>query len=237
MEVIVMALVKFGGGVVGMSGSIAGNTYARNSYGNYVRARTKPINPNTARQVQVRAALSLLTEHWANILTSDQREKWGDYAAGVAMKNRLGESIHLSGFNHFIRSNHLRITTSGPWIPAGPGVNELPAADGKFAITASAGTQLITVTFDDVMAWANEVGGRMFVFGGKPQNTQRNFFAGPWRGGGFFAGQVGAAPASPLPLGTFYHLTQGQRLWCYARISRADVRLSEKFYADCIVGA
>lgn len=237
MQTLCFALVKFGGGVVQMSGSIAGDTFARNRYGNYVRARTKPINPNTNRQVEVRAALSLLTEHWADILTANQREAWGDYAAAVAMKNRLGESIKLSGFNHFIRSNHLRITTSGPWIPAGPVVNELPGADPTFAITASATTQLITITFDDVMAWANEVGGRMFIFGGKPQNTQRNFFAGPWRGGGFFAGQVGAAPASPLPVGTFYQLAQGQRLWVYARISRADTRLSEKFYADCIIGA
>ncbi|GAI58374.1 unnamed protein product, partial [marine sediment metagenome] len=39
-----MALVKYGGGITQMSGSIAGNTFARNRYGNYVRSRTKPIN-------------------------------------------------------------------------------------------------------------------------------------------------------------------------------------------------
>ncbi|GAH13494.1 unnamed protein product, partial [marine sediment metagenome] len=50
-----MSLVKYGGGIVQMSGSIAGNTFARNRYGNYVRARTKPINPNSDRQVVVRA--------------------------------------------------------------------------------------------------------------------------------------------------------------------------------------
>jgi len=232
-----MALIRYGGGVVQMSGSIAGDTFARNRYGNYVRSRTKPINPNTARQVEVRAALSLLTEHWADVLTAAQRAAWDLYASNVVMKNKLGEAIHLTGFNHFIRSNVLRIMTSGPYVPAGPVVFELPGTDPMTTITASEATQLITVTFDDTLPWANEVGGKLYMFGGQPQNPQRNFFKGPWRGGGFFAGQVGAAPASPLPVGTFFALAAGQRLWMYARNARADGRISEKYYADCVVGA
>lgn len=232
-----MALIKYGGGIIQMSGSVAGNVHARNRYGNYMRARTKPVNPNTDRQVNVRNALATLTEFWADTLTMAQRAAWDLYGSNVAMKNKLGETIKLTGFNHFIRSNVLRILTSGPYVPAGPVVFEIPGADPVFSITASEATQLITITFDDTRAWANEVGGKMFCFGGQPQNAQRNFFKGPWRGGGFFAGQVGAIPASPLPIGTFYALTAGQRLWVYARINRADARQSEKFYSDCIVGA
>ena len=31
-----MALIKYGGGIVHASGSLAGNTFARNKYGNYM---------------------------------------------------------------------------------------------------------------------------------------------------------------------------------------------------------
>ena len=59
-----MALIKYGGGIVDMSGSIAGNTHARNRFGNYMRARTKPVNPNSDRQVAIRAIVSYLAEFW-----------------------------------------------------------------------------------------------------------------------------------------------------------------------------
>ncbi len=97
-----MALIKFGGGVVQMAGSIAGNVFARNRYGNYARARTKPVNPNSARQVVIRAAIAYLTQHWNGTLTPAERTAWNSYAAAVTMKNRLGENINLTGFNHFI---------------------------------------------------------------------------------------------------------------------------------------
>ncbi|GAI01350.1 unnamed protein product, partial [marine sediment metagenome] len=45
-----MALIKYGGGIVQISGSIAGTVFARNKMGNYARPRTKPVNPRTARQ-------------------------------------------------------------------------------------------------------------------------------------------------------------------------------------------
>ncbi len=100
-----MALVKFGGGVVGMAGSIAGNTFARNRSGSYVRAKTKPINPRSSAQSLARTTLATLTYRWSQILTAAQRTAWNLYASSVAMKNKLGETIFLSGFNHYIRSN------------------------------------------------------------------------------------------------------------------------------------
>ena len=82
-----MALVKYGGGVVQMSGSIGGDTHARNRYGNYIRARTKPINPNTDLQVAIRAAMAFLADRWSQTVTSAQRTAWNLYGASVAMKN------------------------------------------------------------------------------------------------------------------------------------------------------
>ncbi len=232
-----MALVKFGGGLIQMSGSIAGNTFARNRYGNYVRAKTKPINPNTARQIAVRAAVALLTVRWAQTLTAIQRTAWNLYADNVNMKNRLGEVIHLSGFNHYIRSNAFRARASFTIVDAGPVIFELPTQDPLYSITISEAAQQITSTYDDTLAWANETGGYLLLAHGQPQNAQRNFFAGPWRVVGAVPGVDGVPPASPSVNAIGFPVAEGQRNWCRARIAMADGRLSEIFRADTFCAA
>lgn len=231
------ALVKYGGGIVQMSGSMAGNTYARNRYGNYVRTRTKPVNPNTDRQNDVRATLAYLVEYWSETLTGVQRTAWNLYASNVVMNNRLGESIHLSGFNHFIRSNTIRHLHASSIIAAGPVVFTLPDQDATYNTSASEATQLIQHNFDDGMAWSTEASAFFFIFQGVPQNPQRNFFGGPWRYHGVVSGIDPGGAATPHAQAVAFAIAEGQRQWTYARISRADGRLSEIFRADCVVAA
>ena len=179
-----MALVKYGGGIIQMSGSMAGNTFARNRYGNYMRARTKPVNPN------------------------------------------------LSGYNHYMRSNMIRKQAGVGIIDAGPTIFEIPAQDPTFAIVADESNQDILYTFNNALAWANEVGGYLFKFQGSPQNPQRNFFGGPWRYHGKIVG-AGSPPSSPdTQVDPPFVVTELQRQWCYGRIGRADGRLSQPFTAD-----
>lgn len=231
------ALIKFGGGIIQMSGSIAGNTFARNRYGNYVRARTKPVNPNTAQQNLVRSVVATLTARWAQTLTAVQRTAWNLYADNVNMKNKLGETIHLSGFNHYIRSNAFLQRFGKTIVDAGPVIFELPEQDPAFNITASEVAQQITVAFDDAMDWDNETGGYLIYRQGQPQNAQRNFFAGPYKLLSFTAGETGVPVASPVIEAAVFAIAELQRLWVVARILRADGRLSEEFRADCFCGA
>ena len=232
-----MALIKFGGGVVQMAGSIAGTTFARNRYGNYARARTKPTNPNSAGQQEVRAAMAFLTDRWSATLTAVQRTAWNLYAANVVMTNRLGESMNLSGFNHYIRSNLEYKRIFGATQDVGPVVFEIPAADPTFAITASEATQNISVVHDAGMPWADENGAAMLIYQGYPQNGQRNFFAGPWRYLANIPGINGAPAGSPSDHAAVIAFAETQHLWCYARIVRVDGRLSQPFRADAICAA
>ena len=141
-----MALIKYGGGIVQMSGSIAGNTHARNRFGNYMRARTKPVNPNTARQVTARARLALLAEDWREVLSDAQRIAWNTYAAGVSWLNGLGEVVHLTGFNMFCRTNAAYMQVSSRQNTA-PVILSLAEQDPTFAVELSEANG-ITVTFD-----------------------------------------------------------------------------------------
>ncbi len=232
-----MALIKYGGGITQMSGSIGGTTFARNRFGNYARARTKPVNPNTDRQQNVRGAVAYLVDRWAHTLTLVQRTAWELYASNVNMLNRLGEVVQLTGMNQYVRSNSIRRAHSLPVIDNGPVVFELPAKDNTLACVASAATQQFTITYDAAMDWADEDGGFLIIFQGRPQNAQRNFFAGPWRHIGNHFGATGAPPASPVIMGVQFAIAELQRLWIYARIMRTDGRISEPFRADTFCAA
>ena len=232
-----MALVKYGGGIIQMSGSIAGNTFARNRYGNYVRARTKPINPQTANQVLVQAIIAELSTRWAQTLDAAQRTAWNLYASSVAMKNRLGETVNLSGYNHYIRSNHWFARMGRTLVDDGPVVFELPAQDPTMSITASEATQQITMTFDDTLAWCSEDNAMLVILQGDPQNPQINFFNGPWRGRSAKVGAAGVPVTSPLDYASITVVTELQRVWSKFRILRADGRLSEPFTANTFCAA
>jgi len=232
-----MALVKFGGGIVQMTGSIAGTTFARNKSGNYARAKTKPVNPNTALQQTIRAAMSSLTTRWSQVLTGAQRTAWGLYASSVSMTNRLGEAINLTGMNHYIRSNSILHQNTIAPVDAGPTIFELPEQDAAFAVSISEATQLVSVVFDDTMPWLDEDDAYMILYQGSPQNPQRNFFAGPWRLLGTIAGDSVTPPTTPTTIACSFVATEGQRVWVYGRIARADGRLSEPFRASCFCAA
>ena len=231
-----MSLVKYGGGIVGMSGSIAGNTFARNRSGNYVRARTKPVNTNTQSQQDIRAVMSFLTNLWSVTITAGQRTAWNTYANAIAMKNRLGESIYLTGFNHFVRSNTEWVNRGKTATAAGPTTLLLPAKDTTFAISASVASQKISVTFAPTATWALSALGCMITYMGVPRNVTRHFFNGPWKYMFLLLGSVTplTSPDVQTPPMT---LTLGQLITVYARIREPDGRLSEPMTASCVVAA
>lgn len=233
-----MALVLYGGGIAGMSGSIGGDTHARNRSGPYVRARTKPVNPNSTQQGIVRATLTSLVERWAETLTAVQRTAWELYASNLTMKNRLSQDIHLTGMNHYVRSNANRTRFGIAEIDAGPVVFALPDTDPAFAVTFSEAGQTGTVIFDDTLAWPGEDDAYLHIFMGAPQNPQRNFFGGPWRFIHNVSGNTAVPKTSPQNLSPPpFPFAEGQRVWCYARIARADGRISTPFYTNVLVAA
>lgn len=238
-----MALVKYGGGIIQQSGSIAGNTFARNRFGNYVRARTKPINPKSSRQTTARTIIMYLAEYWRGVGMSDaKREAWETYANGVAWKNKLGETVKLTGFNMFIRANAAILHLDGTIVTDGPPDIGLPPGDPLFEIyELSASTGLCKIKFDGALDWCDEDAGWLMIDVGEPQNPTRNFFGGPWRHEGALKGDSGAPPTSPFSGFSVTEFTPvlGQKLWFRASIIREDGRMSTKFGAKepVIVGA
>lgn len=207
------------------SGSTGGTTYSRNRFGAYTRSRSVPVNPNTARQVAARNAVTSLTIAWNNTLTQAQRDAWNVYGANVSWLNRLGQTVNLTGLNHYIRSNAISVALNKPRIDAAPTIFNLAAAELSLSATASEATQQYTIAYDDTQTWANEAGAFQFFYAGLPQNGGIGFFGGPYR---FVNLADGATPAvSPGIFAAPFPFAAGNRLWVRSRILRADGRLSE----------
>lgn len=229
-------LVKFGGGILDASGSVGGNVFSRNRYGNYVRSRIKPVNPNSPRQQEIRGILGGLVDEWLNSLTTDQRAAWNQYAANISWNNRLGESVKLSGFNHFTRANTLRLLNSLSIVEDGPTTYTLPGADETATATIASSTGKISVSFDNTAGWANEAEGFMAVQMSIPQSAGRAFLRPQWRMAGFINGSTPTPPTSPALLDVPWEVETGQVCMVRLRIVRADGRASMPFFRTVTIG-
>lgn len=86
-----------------ISGSTGGITASRNKGGQYLRARTTPINPNTAAQQTARSRFTDANQGWT-ALTAVQRNDWNDFAQMQTWTNALGDPIHMSGQQAYVGS-------------------------------------------------------------------------------------------------------------------------------------
>lgn len=232
-----MANILYGGGIADMRGSIGGIVYSRNRYGSYARNRTKPVNPNSERQQAVRNIMGFLVNAWARILTQANRNKWSVYAAAVSFVNSLGQTITLTGFNHFIRSNMARQNNGLSLVEDGPGVLILPPTDADFAVTASEGSQQVSVVFDDTQPWCSEASAHMSIHQGVPKNSATMFYGNHFRHLGILEGNSSSPITSPQTIGVSFPIVKNQKDWFFGRIQRADSRLSIPFRDDTIVAA
>lgn len=175
-----MALIRYAEGQQ-RSGSIGASTYSHNRYGQYIRARSIPVNPNTTRQVDVRNTMRALTIGWSTILTQDQRDAWTVYAHNITWLNALSDSVFLTGLNHYVRSNVPRILCGIDRQDDAPCILTLAIPEQQLGFTASEATQILSVTFDATADWALEDDGFQIVYMGIPKPGSTEFFNGPWR--------------------------------------------------------
>lgn len=230
-----MASVKYGGGVTQISGSMAGTVFARNRFGAYIRPRTKPVNPRSTSQQAIRLYLKYYTQRWHDTLNATQRSAWASYAAAVSRKNRLGESINLTGFNWYLAVNIVRAQAENSKCDNGPSNLTLLEGDPGFAVSASAATQKLTFTLTLGLPWRDIAASIMAVYMGHPQVVTRNFFNGPWKYAGSFPGNAVPPYEKTAPM----TLIQGQKVWVYGRIATGplDARISPEMTASCTVSA
>jgi hypothetical protein len=86
-----------------LKGKLAGSVFQRNRYGNIIRNKTIPINPNTLDQQQVRLNVADLSKTWGT-LSVNQRDRWSQVALDFPLV-RGGRTYVLNGFMFFMKLN------------------------------------------------------------------------------------------------------------------------------------
>lgn len=103
-----MARVKYGGMIIELVGSIAGNVYFNSQAGPVVRAWGCKPNRRTPLQNEVRVLMQRLQKEWQD-LPDDDRDLWNNLEKyrRVGQKNGTGHAINAQQM--FIQSNFYRL--------------------------------------------------------------------------------------------------------------------------------
>ncbi len=218
-----MALIRFAEGQQ-RSGSIGATVYSHNRFGQYIRARSIPVNPNSDRQVAARNSIRALSILWQTTLTQPQRDAWNVYAANVNWVNKFGDAVNLTGLNHYVRCNAERIPFGFVRIDTAPAIQDLGIAELALSATASEATQEFTIDGDPNGDWITDPGSNAYFSMGLPQNAGIAFFGGPFRSIG--TASIGPPPF-PITRPASFPFVVGQRLWLRVRLQLSDGRLSE----------
>lgn len=126
-------------GSVEARGKVGGIIYNTWRGINYAKAFTAPVQPGSARQLELRGLLTTYTRAWATSLSAAQRADWIDYADTHLEVDWTGEPLRLTGQNWFVRTNVRLADASLPTIsdpPSAPG----PGAILDATIAGTAGT-------------------------------------------------------------------------------------------------
>lgn len=220
-----------------MSGSIAGITASHNRGGLYLRARAIPVNPSSTLQQVIRGAMSSLAIRWTNTLSQVQRDAWNVYAANVPVSDRLGASRKLTGLNWYAAANTPRIQAGvilpTVYIDTAPIIMTQADLTPPGIVSATAATEVLSVSFTNTDTWATAIGGALLVYAGIPQSPGALSYKGPYRYSGKIPGAV-VPPVSPLPITSAFPFGVGNRMHIQFRAITADGRISPSFRGSAL---
>lgn len=209
-----MALITapYGGGT--LIGSIGSTTFQRNRYGNLARQRVSPVNPNTLRQVNTRAALAYLSGLWGTGLTQSERDNWNAYAASTPWFPHLK---FITGQAAFIAVNWVPVYVDGPGtenVTAPP--TPLMSAHNILTITASAAGGTVVLNLINPAGNGNDT---WLVEVSQVLGPGKYFWKGPFQFQTSFTGAV----ALPFMLKDFgVAQTAGTKIWVKSRKYSGD---------------
>lgn len=219
-----------GGGAA--SGKLGALVASRAKNTQYLRARTKPVNPNTVPQQGVRNALKTLASTWQH-LSDIAQALWSGYAVEVRKTNALGDPGTLSGVNWYVGNNIPRVNAGLTIITNGPTTFDLgnPTFGDTFAFDCG-GTNPSTTAIinlgNTTLPIANDTESFLLCYVSRPFSPGRARPSGANQLLGIIAANTTTAShsfTSPFPRAD---TASGMQLT--VRLTRSDGRLSSPFY-------
>lgn len=140
-----MAKFTTGPAVAAVSGSVGGNTFSRNRYGQYIRFRAKPTVSTTPDAQNAKGILANLTTNWQT-LTDAQRAAWANYANTHLVRDSLGIPQALTGHQTYVGIN-ARIDRDGGTLLTDPPASAAPDGLTSLTLAADIGAGNVDLTF------------------------------------------------------------------------------------------
>lgn len=100
-----MAKVKYSALVSDVRNKLNGSVLSKNRYGNYIRNKTNPDNPQTVFQQNQRSRFSSISSGWRD-LTIEERDTWLAGAENYPFVDIFGDQKFLSGQALFNKLNN-----------------------------------------------------------------------------------------------------------------------------------
>lgn len=206
------------------SGSLGGTVASHNTYGPYLRARRRPVNPNTPGQQHSRLSFSNTSQAWQS-LSKEQQAAWVTGGPLNVRPNRVGGSQALTGQALYMRINAFRAQCGLSLLLVPPTEASTPSITAPLAVVGLNGE--VEFTFDGGDAW-NATGGGMIISVSALNGNGRNFI------NAFYAlGNLQAA-ASSMTFAIPFSLAAGGLLRFRFAAVTPDGRLTDVAYVDVI---
>lgn len=192
---------------VPQSGSIAGSTSSRNSFGQYRRTRATPVNPATTFQQAVRSRMATNAANYRDLSSTD-RYGWAVLGASIQRNDSLGQTYTLSGFQAYCLVNNNNLAAGNATVAAAPA--HVPP-DPILTLTPTITSASFSVAWTPTPLGAGE---RIFI-SASPQRSAGRSFEGDFR----LIAVSAAAGTSPTNLlaayqGRFGTPVTGLRIFC-----------------------
>jgi hypothetical protein len=151
------------------SGSYQGITSSRNRFGQYVRTRASPVNPNSPAQAEVRGRLAAQSSAWRG-LTDEQRAAWQSLGLQMVRTDSLGQSYDLQGIQAYVSVNSNNVAAGNAVVSDAP---VILTPDALLSVTPTAvESTSFSIAFTPTPLGAGQ---RVFIFASPQISPGRNF--------------------------------------------------------------
>jgi len=151
-----MTKILLGNMIADARGSQGGTTFSRNTFANYIRNKTSPVNTNTIAQQLVRTRLTTMSQSWGGI-TEAERQNWIDVAPSWTNTNIFNQAIDYTGFSLYGRLNRNRQEINEALITAAPLPTEVDGMTATFTPAIVADHKVLVRATRPVTAGTNFV--------------------------------------------------------------------------------
>jgi hypothetical protein len=150
------------------SGSYQGLTSSRNRFGQYVRSRATPVNPNSDAQGAVRGRMSVNAAAW-RALSDEDRAGWESLGSQMVRTDALGQSYTLNGFQAYCSVNNNNLAAGDSVVDEAPA---LVTPSPPLTVTPTLTDAAFSIAYTPTPLAAGQ---RLFVYCSPQRNAGRQF--------------------------------------------------------------